>query len=182
MNGDYRLDKSSSGLDQRHRLGITTIWGPQFTKSNSMIARLLVNNWQLSQITTFASAMNQTPTIVVSGNPFAGAAINTSINGFGGSTRVPFLPPASLDVDQVYRTDARLTKILKFKERYQVHLNFEVFNAFNHVSDTGVNGQAYQATNGVLSVTPRLGEGSAAQGFPDGTNARRAQVGARFIF
>jgi hypothetical protein len=182
MNGDYRLDKSSSGLDQRHRLGITTIWGPQFTKSNSMIARLLVNNWQLSQITTFASAMNQTPTIFVSGNPFAGAAINTSINGFGGSSRVPFIPAASLDVDQVYRTDARLTKILKFKERYQVHLNFEVFNAFNHVSDTGVNGQAYQATNGVLSVTPRLGEGSAAQGFPDGTNARRAQVGARFIF
>ncbi|MBL8174985.1 MAG: hypothetical protein JNK48_09960, partial [Bryobacterales bacterium] len=124
----------------------------------------------------------QTPTIFVSGNPFAGAAFNTSLNGFGGSSRVPFLPAASLDIDQIYRTDARLTKILPFNERYQLHLNFEAFNVFNHVSNTAVNGQAFQATNGVLSPTPRLGEGSASQGFPDGTNARRAQVSLRFIF
>ena len=182
FNGDYRLDKSSSGLDQRHRLGITSIWAPKLSKSQSGWAKVLVNNWQLSQITTFASAPNQTATIVVSGNPYAGAAFTTSLNGFGGSTRVPFFPAASLDVDQIYRTDARLTKIVPFKERYQLHLNFEVFNAFNHVSDTAVNGQAFQATAGALTPTARLGEGSASQGFPDGTNARRAQVGVRFIF
>ena len=182
FNGDYRQDKSSSGLDQRHRFVATTMWAPTFSKNSSAWARLLVNNWQLSQITTLASAQNQTATIFVSGNPFAGAAYNTSLNGFGASTRVPFIPAANLDVDQIYRTDARLTKILPFKERYQLHLNFEVFNVFNHVSDTAVNGQAFQATAGALSPTPRLGEGSASQGFPDGTNARRAQVGARFIF
>ena len=33
-------------------------------------------------------------------------------------------------------------------------------------------------TNGVSHV----GDGSASQGFPDGTNARRMQVAARFIF
>ena len=182
MNGDYRGDKSSSALDQRHRFVATTMWAPVFSKSQSAWARLLVNNWQLSQITTLASAQPQTPTIFVSGNPFAGAAFNTSLNGFGGSSRVPFVPAASLDIDQIYRTDARLTKVLAFKERYQLHLNFEAFNVFNHVSDTSVNGQAFQATNGVLTPTARLGEGSAAQGFPDGTNARRAQVGMRFIF
>jgi hypothetical protein len=182
MNGDYRLDKSSSALDQRHRMGITTIWAPQLTKSQSTWARLFVNNWQLSQITTFASAQNATSTIFVSGNPFTGAAFNTSLNGFGASTRVPFVPAANLDVDQIYRTDARLTKILRFKERFQLHLNFEVFNMFNHVSDTAVNIQAFQATAGALTPTARLGEGSASQGFPDGTNARRAQVGTRFIF
>ncbi len=182
VNGDYRQDKSSSGLDQRHRFVATTVWAPQFTKSQSTIAKTFINNWQLSQITTFASAQPQTPTIFVSGSPFAGAAINTSLNGFGGSTRVPFLPAASLDIDQIYRTDARLTKILPFKERYQIHLNFEVFNLFNHVSDTSVNGQAYQATAGALTPTAGLGVGSASQGFPDGTNARRAQVGVRFIF
>ncbi len=182
FNGDYRQDKSSSGLDQRHRFVATTMWAPTFSKNSSTWARLLVNNWQLSQITTLASAQNQTATIFVSGNPYAGAAYNTSLNGFGASTRVPFIPAANLDVDQIYRTDARLTKIFPFKERYQLHLNFEVFNVFNHVSDTAVNGQAFQATAGALSPTPRFGEGSASQGFPDGTNARRAQVGARFIF
>ena len=47
---------------------------------------------------------------------------------------------------------------------------------------TAVNGQAYQATAGALTPTAGLGQGSASQGFPDGTNARRAQVGVRFIF
>lgn len=182
FNGDYRQDKSSSSLDQRHRFVGTFIWMPTFTKSNSWMAKHLINNWQLSQITTFASAQPQTPTIFVSGNPFAGAAYNTTLNGFGSSTRVPFMPAASLDVDQVYRTDARLTKVLPFSERYQLHLNFEAFNVFNHVSYTGVNGQAFEARNGVLTPTARLGEGSASQGFPDGTNARRAQVSVRFIF
>lgn len=182
FNGDYRGDKSSSALDQRHRLVFTTIASPRLSKSDSSFAKFVVNNWQFSQITTFASAQPQTPTIFVSGNPFAGAAFNTSLNGFGASSRVPFLPAASLDIDQIYRTDARLTKVLPFSERYQLHLNFEAFNVFNHVSNTSVNGQAFQATNGVLNPTPRLGEGSASQGFPDGTNARRAQVSLRFIF
>jgi len=95
---------------------------------------------------------------------------------------VPFLPAASLDIDQIVRLDSRLSKILDLSERYKLFLNFEAFNVFNHVSNTAVNGQAYQATAGVLSVTPRLGEGSASQGFPDGTNARRAQFSARFVF
>ena len=131
---------------------------------------------------TGASAQAQTPTIFVSGNPFTGAAFTNTLNGFGGSTRVPFLPAASLNIDQVVRLDSRLTKILAFTERYQLFLNFEAFNVFNHVSDTAVNGQAFQATNGVLTPTPRLGLGSASQGFPDGTNARRAQFSMRFVF
>ncbi|MCC6369204.1 MAG: TonB-dependent receptor [Bryobacterales bacterium] len=182
FNGDYRGDKSSSSLDQRHRFVATTIFTPRLSRSSSAAAKYFINNWQLSQITTLASAQPQTPTIFVSGSPFSGAAYTTTLNGFGGSSRVPFLAAASLDIDQIYRTDARLTKILPFSERYQVYLNFEAFNVFNHVSNTSVNGQAFQARNGVLTPTPRLGEGSASQGFPDGTNARRAQVSLRFIF
>lgn len=182
FNGDYKGDKSSSALDQRHRLVATTILTPRFTRSDSKIARYLVNNWQLSQITTLASAQPATPTIYVSGTPFSGAAFTGTLNGFGGSSRVPFWPAASLDIDQVYRTDARLTKTLPFSERYQLYLNFEAFNVFHHVSNTSVNSQAFQASGGALRPTPRLGEGSASQGFPDGTNARRAQVSLRFVF
>jgi hypothetical protein len=182
FNGDYRGDKASSALDQRHRLVLSSIWMPTFIKSDSTFAKYFVNNWQLSQITTLASAQPQTATIFVSGNPFTGAAMNTTLNGFGASTRVPFLPASSLDIDQVYRIDARLTKVLPFSERVQGYLNFEAFNVTNSPYWTSVNGQAYQATNGVLAPTPRLGEGSAAQGFPDGTNARRAQVSLRVTF
>ena len=79
-------------------------------------------------------------------------------------------------------TDARLTKIVKISERRQVHLNFEVFNLFNHVSSTSVNTVAFEVQDGVLRPLPHLGEGVAAQGYPDGTNARRAQVSLRLLW
>jgi hypothetical protein len=94
FNGDYSADKGSSQLDQRHRLGFTTIIQPTFTSSTSAVARFLVNNWQLSQITTAASSQPTTTIIRIVGSPFPGAAFtsSTSLNGLAGSNRVPFLP------------------------------------------------------------------------------------------
>ena len=182
MNGDYKLDKSSSVLDQRHRMVSSFVYAPAFGKLDGWAGKYLANGWQLSGILTLASTQPATPTVFVSGNPFTGAAFTGTLNGFGGSSRVPFIPAASLPIDQIYRLDSRLTKVLAFNDRYSLQLNFEAFNVFNHVSDTAVNTQAFTATNGVLAPTPRLGEGSQSQGFPDGTNARRAQVGLRFVF
>ncbi|MEP7366146.1 MAG: carboxypeptidase regulatory-like domain-containing protein, partial [Acidobacteriota bacterium] len=181
-NGDFGYDKSTSSLDQRHRVSFSSIHQPKVMNSDSSLAKYLVNNWQLSQITTYGSAQYSTPVIFVSGTPYTGAPFTTSLNGFGGSTRVPFQPVSSLPAQSVFRTDVRLTKILPFTERYNVQLNFEVFNVFNNVSDTAVRNQAFQATAGAIRPTARLGEGSASTGFPDGTNARRAQISARFVF
>lgn len=182
FNGDYRGDKSSSSLDQRHRFVGNFVYAPVLSRGNGWASKYLANNWQLSGIVTLASAQPATPTIFVAGAPFTGAAFNNSLNGFGASSRVPFVPAASLDIDRIHRLDARLTKILPITDRMNVQLAFEAFNVFNHVSDTSVNGQAYSAAGGVLTPTARLGEGSASQGFPDGTNARRAQVSVRFVF
>lgn len=182
FNGDYTADRASSQLDQRHRIVISSIWAPNFTKSNSGVAKWLLKSWQLSQITTMASSQPTTPTIFISGAPFAGAAFNTSLNGFGGSNRVPFLPINSLDIDKTFRVDARLTKVLPFSERVQVYLNFEAFNVFNTQYNTSVIIEAYQLANGVLTPASGLGNGNQSQGFPDGTNARRAQVSARVTF
>jgi hypothetical protein len=181
-NGDYRADKASSQLDQRHRLVVSSTYEPPLTGRTGSVARFLLANWRLSQISTFASAQPATPTILVSGVPFPGAAFNSTLNGFGGSTRSPFDPPSSLDIDRIARTDARITKILRFAGRRQVHVNFEAFNVFNRVSNTSVNTAVYEARNGVLRPLPHLGEGVASQGYPDGTNARRAQVSLRAIW
>ena len=78
--------------------------------------------------------------------------------------------------------DARISKQLPFSERYKLYLNFEAFNVTNTIVDTSLNGQAYTLANGILSPTPGYGTGRASAGFPDGTNARRAQVSARFVF
>jgi len=181
-NGDYRGEKASSQLDQRHRLVVSSTWEPKLTTKTSGFAYVMGTGWRLSQISTFASTQPATPTIAVSGVPFPNAAFNSTINGFGGSNRVPFYPASSLPIDQVARTDVRLAKVFAMGDRHQMHVNFEVFNLLNHVSNTAVSTEAFEASNLVLRPVPNLGAGVASQGYPDGTNARRAQVSARFIW
>jgi len=182
FNGSYSEDKGSSALDQRHRFVVTTIFQPKFSDRPGNLAKYLLNNWQLTQITTAASTQPATATLRVVGSPYSGAPFTTTLNGFGGTNRVPFQPFSNLDVDNVFRTDARLSKLLPITETTKIYVNFEAFNLFNHVSDTFVNAEAFSATNGVLTPTAGLGVGNASQGFPDGTNARRAQFSLRLVF
>jgi len=181
-NGSYSQDKGSSSLDQRHRMVINSFWAPEFTKRSDAVARWLVNGWQLSQITTLASAQAFTSTLRVVGTPFVGSAFPQTLNGFGGGTRVPFLPFSNLDIDQITRCDARVSKELPFSERIKAYLQFEAFNVTNTVSNTSRLSEAYSMTNGVISPTATFGQPTASQGFPDGTNARRAQVSVRLVF
>jgi len=55
-----------------------------------------------------------------------------SLNGLGGSSRVPFQPIDFIRIGDLYRTDARITKIIPLTERFKLMLGFEAFNVFNH--------------------------------------------------
>ena len=185
LNGNYSADKGSSGTDQRHRATINWLWAPKFTKSNSWASRYLVNGWELSSITTMASSQPATAFVSISGQQFTGVTFyggNTTLNGSGGWGRVPFWPVNSLNIDKMYRVDARLTRNLPFSEKVTGLLMFEAFNAFNTQYNTAVNTTAYVATKGILAPVSGLGVGNQSQGFPDGTNARRAQVAFRLVF
>ncbi len=179
-NGDYRAEKASSQLDQRHRLVVSSTWEAPGTGTGRL--QRLLKGWRFSQISTFASSQPATAVVFVSGVPFPGAAFNTTLNGFGGSPRVPFFPASGLDIDTVARTDARLARVIPLKERLSLHLNLEAFNLLNHVSNTAVNTLAYEAKGGVLRPMPGLGQGVESQGYPDGTNARRLQISMRLIW
>jgi hypothetical protein len=182
-NGNYNFEKGSSALDQRHRLVVSLVAQPTFTHRDGAVYKFLVNNWQLSGIVTLASGRPTMPIIRMTDTPVAGMAYNTSINGFGGSARVPFWPVNSLYTPAIYRADARLTKSLPFNERFRLDFTFEVWNITNTQVDTAITNQAYVETNRILTLTPgAFGTGIQSAGFPDGTNARRAQVGARLIF
>jgi hypothetical protein len=182
FNGDYDLEKGTSVLDQRHRLVSTAIVTPPVYKFGNRLASSALNGWQLSLIHTSASPQYTTPTVLVSGAQYSGQPFNTTLNGFGGSNRVPFFSRQSIPVDEVHRVDGRLTKAFTMFERAQLQLNFEAFNIFNRISDTTVNTTAFQAQAGVLRPVANLGAGTASGGFPDGTNARRAQVSLRVVF
>lgn len=181
-NGAFRAERATSSLDVRHRTVFTGLITPPVKKFENQFASQLMNGWNLSFIGTLSSAPYSTPTVFVSGTQFTGPAFNNTLNGFGGSTRVPFLPRTSIPIDETRRLDARLTKVFRMGEKAQTHFNFEVFNVFNRVTNTSVASQAYEARTGILTPVANLGVGVASQGFPDGTNARRAQIALRFIF
>jgi hypothetical protein len=110
---------------------------------------------------------------------------NFSINGSGLGTRVPFMPMNSVYQPALYKSDARISKILPFgmDGQYKLFLNFEVFNISNSWSPTTMSSQAYTEAKGVLTLTPTAyNQGTGDSAPPDGTLARRMQVSVRFQF
>jgi hypothetical protein len=144
----------------------------------------LVNNWQLSSVTTLNSRRPYgSPTVKVNDTPVTGMFSNFNLDGSGLSGRVPFWGVDSVYQPASYRADVRLTKIVPIGERYKLALNLEVFNISNSWSPTSMTAQAFTESKGVLTLTPTaygIGSGDAAP--PDGTEARRLQVSARFSF
>ncbi len=181
-NGDYKADKGSSGTDQRHRAVISWIWRPNLTASQSPAAKWLLNGWELSTITTMASAEPATATVSGAAFPGVSLAYTSTLNGSGGWSRVPFYPVNSYDIDRTYRVDGRLTRALPFSERVRGYLMFEAFNIFNTQYNTSLNTSAFTSSGGVLKPVAGAGTGNQSTAFPDGTDARRCQVALRVTF
>ncbi len=183
-NGNYKADKGNGLEDQRHRLVLSWIWAPTLTHSNSAFAKYLVNNWQLASITTIGSSRPYaSPTVRLNDTPVTGMFSNFSLNGSGLSGRVPFWAVDSVYQPALYRADARISKIIPFGEVKKLYLNFEAFNISNSWSPTSMSTQAFTETKGVLTLTPTAyNQGLSDAAAPDGTEARRLQVSARFSF
>lgn len=179
--GDYTFDKGSSTLDQRHRAVVNFVYQPRL-ETNNVLAKRLVNGWELSSITTLGSAHPVSGTVSFSSGVPGVFTAYTTLNGSGGWNRVPFWPVNSLDIDTYHRVDARLTRTVAVTERVKLNFIVEAFNVFNTISNTGINTSAYQCVAGVLKPYANLGTGNQSQGFPDGTNARRLQLAMRVTF
>jgi hypothetical protein len=190
--GDYRDDQGDSPFDQRHRAVVNWTWQPTVTNGDSPVARFVLNGWQISGIATFASGLAETPLTIVNGQQFATGTNNAtpaitmeyvnSLNGSGGWNRVPFEDVGSLRTGAQYVVNARVAKVLPFTDNIKGILMFEAFNALNNQYSTSLDTIAYTATLGVLRPVAGVGTGNAADGYPYGTNARRAQVGFRIVF
>jgi hypothetical protein len=184
QNGNYKADRGNGLEDQPNRFVLSWIWAPTFTHSSGFVAKYLVNNWQLSSITTVNGRRPYgSPTIRLNDTPVTGMFSNFSVNGSGLGTRVPFWAVNSVYQPASVKSDARLSKILPFGERYKLALSFEAFNVSNSWSPTSMSTQAFTEAKGVLTLTPTAynqGLGDAAT--PDGTLARRLQVSARITF
>jgi hypothetical protein len=201
-NGAYSLDKTSGNLDQRHRFVGSFVIRPRFTKSSSFFAKTFINGWEWDGFLTLASGRPSFESVTWSSTtnvsnilPFTG-----SINGLGGDSRVPWLQNNPLMIDPITRFDTRLAKNFEIREKMSIELLFEVFNLTNTVSATAVQATGFTAANKGTATAPNFviapcasatatscnattpGLRTTTGGFPDGTNARRADVGLRFTF
>ncbi len=184
-NGIYGFDKGSGALDQRQRFVFSFVWSPTFTHSTNAFAKYVVNNWQLSSITTIqAGRPTGSPTIHMNDTPTTMLYSADALDGFNGNFRVPFLPVNSLYTPWVETENFRLTKIIPLpREGMKLGLSFEAFNIANNWSPTALTTQEFTEAKGVLTYTPTaFGVGSSDGGFPDGTQARRLQVSARLTY
>jgi hypothetical protein len=161
---------------------------------------MLVNGWELNGLLTLASGRPAYESVSFSSTSNLPQAFTGSLDGLGGDSRVPWLPNNPLRLDPITRFDARLAKSFRIGEKASISLLFEVFNLTNTVATTSVSSPGFTAANiGTLAApnfvvapcasatatvcapeTPGLR--TATAGFPDGTNARRAEAGLRFVF
>lgn len=187
FNGDYKGVHGDSSLDQRQRLSISWVWAPTFSHSDSAWARLGVNGWRLTSATTIATGLPYSQTLSNIG-AYPGLLSSSTLNGFGGANVVPWVGINTQRLNDIYRVDARLSKDFKMGERFKTTLAFEVFNLTNTISYTAATTTAYDASwnsktgTGVIYPVAGLGVPTASGGFPDGTNARRAQASLRLDF
>ena len=189
---DYSNNLVKEALNGWQLAPIFTYATPQYVDSTLTVGGLTV----YSGTGTFSPG-TLLPSDVPAGTTTAGSdsrlyVPTPTLSGIGaeapGGTRVPFLPTANLPLGNTVQLDGRLTKSFSLPHEQAIQLSFEAINALNHIRYTGVNQLAYKSLwnsttkTGYLEAQPGVGAGSASGGFPDGTNARRAQASFRYTF
>jgi hypothetical protein len=106
----------------------------------------LANDWQLSPVFAWQNGLSYSAG--TSGNVTGG--LSGAINGYGGvyrmyGTRNQFHMPNTQNLDM------KLSKVIRYKERYSLELSGEMFNVLNHQNVTAINSTAY--TVGTCSAT-----------------------------
>jgi hypothetical protein len=176
-------ERGPSVTDQRHRVVAAISAEPRFFHRGHEIAGRIFNDWKLSTGVNYGSGRPFNAT--VAGDPNQdGNDLNDRLPGY---TRNAFTGP------DYATTDMRLTRTIRFHERYKVNLVAESFNLFNRdnqrVSITS-NGLVANASTFVqdyvtANVAPYPGYYQLPNNFmkPNAAYApRQVQLSAKFIF
>jgi hypothetical protein len=197
----FNLDfnRAAAPTDQRHRFVINGVWNLPGGKLENRAARLLFGGFRLSGIYTAESGRPFAAIISVPNIPFT--LNGAQYNGFGGlrgqgggndRNLAPNIERNSDYGDANYRLDLRVARDIKLGEKFTLELIGESFNLFNRSNFNGFRSTRYEAQATTVNTplaTPiilvertdfALENNNGSQ--PDGTNARRFQLAARFRF
>jgi hypothetical protein len=191
-----------SDYDQRHRLVISALYTTAFKVDNPYV-RALVNGFGFGAIITIASPMPVNalmnsatpPSVTVTGVTGSGVLVpNITVAGVDGgatggeslnaSTTAGRIPIVSKNFyrgkTQIRAVDFRITRDIKFSERFKFQVIGEAFNVFNHTNVTGVTSGAYAYSG--LTLVPQ-----ASFLVPNSTSntlggARQLQISGKLFF
>jgi hypothetical protein len=197
----FNLDfnRAAAPTDQRHRFVINGIWNLPGGKLENRAARLLLGGYRLSGIYTAESGRPFAAVINVPNIPFT--LDGAQFNGFGGLRGQGGGGDRNLALnvernsnygDANYRLDLRVARDIRLTENFTLELIGESFNLFNRSNFNGFNSTRYDAlatpvttplaTPIALVERANFGVENNNGSQPDGTNARRFQLAARFRF
>lgn len=177
-------DRGTSPIGQRNHGSLGFIWRPTLGAKYMSAARALVNGWAFTSMVTVASGGAGTALTLISGQQFSAASMlyPSSLNGSGGWSTVPFEGTGNLRTGSIHTWDARVSRDFTFADRVKALVLIEGFNILNDQYTTAVNDIKYIATAGTIRPATGYGLPIAAQGFPQGTNARSVQAAFRVTF
>jgi hypothetical protein len=142
---DLQGESGRSTFDVPRRFVASAVWEmPFFRDSTSAFAKSVLAGWKIAPIVTIQDGLRVAET--VNGGLSGGTAF--SVNGSGGSFRVPFEPRNAFQMPALENIDLRLAKEFRIKERYRVDFIAEAFNLFNHTLVFGVNSDQYRMVSG----------------------------------
>ena len=161
----------------------------------------LANDWQLAPIYAAQSGLPYSlvtagtpPSIILSTNtdPATGNittvtanALGAGVNGSNGRKGIDVIGRNTFQMKRTIDMDLRLSKKVRFTERYSAEVLGEAFNIFNHQNVTGVNNTGYivggSAANPTLNFNSSFGSVTNSNSNFAYTS-RQVQIGFRFLF
>jgi carboxypeptidase family protein len=138
------IEYGNSIYDVRHRFVANAVMNSPWKKEGWL--GYLTNDWSLSPIFQIQSGLPFS--LSTSGNAPGGVPGGGGVNGSGGAFRIgDVLGRNTFRFPGTWVQDLRLSKTVKFRERYSVELAADAFNLFNHVNVTGVTTSGYSVVS-----------------------------------
>jgi hypothetical protein len=164
-----------SAFDVPRRFVASAVWDmPFFRNSESMAARSVLGGWKLAPIVTIQDGFRLSES--VNGNLFGFTSPDgfvvpssfpgSSLNGSGGTNRVPFEPRNNFQLPALENVDLRLAKQFRISERTNLEFIAEAFNLFNHTLVFGANTSQYNLIKVQPNGAPCPTTGSCSPALP----------------
>jgi hypothetical protein len=186
---NLQADYGNSIYDVRHRFVINAVANSPWKKDGWL--GYITNDWTLAPIFQFQTGLPFS--LTTSGNAPGGVPGGGGVNGSGGAFRIDAIGRNTFRFPSTYVQDLRLSKTIKYQERYSVELLADAFNLANHTNVTGVSTSGYSVATGAsacgsAAASPCLNFNSSSFGVPNSANSnfsyspRQLQLGVRVKF